>query len=197
MAPGRMVGRQGRGLLGARRLLPRRLGRDDIELATGSFNSLGRPLGRIVDLESNLLGSEAARADQADAVAGTTNDTGSDQRLGVDHALGVELARVDVGLDAINTDFIEVLRVRHIEAALRHAHVERHLAALEAVDGNAGASRLALAAATTGLADARADTTADTDAGLVGTGIVAKFVQTGHLRTFLTRRRRGRGAGSC
>src|SRR5690606_680143 len=57
---------------------------------------------------------------------------------------------------------------------------KRHLAAFEAVDGYAGPGRLALAAATAGLADTRADAAADADAHLVSTGIVAKFVQTGH-----------------
>src|SRR5699024_10704341 len=61
-----------------------------------------------------------------------------------------------------------------------------HLAAFKAVDRNARASGLALAAATAGLADARANATTDADAGLVGAGIVTKFVQTGHLPDLLS-----------
>src|SRR5690606_19889216 len=39
----------------------------------------------------------------------------------------------------------------------------------------------ALAAATTGLALARTDTATNADTELVGTGIVTKFIQTGHM----------------
>src|SRR5690606_15821944 len=61
-----------------------------------------------------------------------------------------------------------------------------HLAAFEAVDRHAGACRLALAAATTGLANAGANTTTNTDANFIGAGIVAKFIQTGHLTDLLS-----------
>ena len=56
------------------------------------------------------------------------------------------------------------LAVRIVEAALGHAHVQRHLAAFEAVDGDAGAGLLALHAATGGLALARARAAADAHA---------------------------------
>src|SRR5690606_16666943 len=131
------------------------------------------------------------------AVLGTTDDAGSHERRGINDTLGIELAAVDIGLDAVDADFVEILRIPGIEAALRHTHVKGHLPAFEAVDGDTGAGLPALAHAATGLADTRADTTADADADLVGAGIVAKFVQTGHVRNFLTRRRRGRDAGSC
>src|SRR5262249_3005819 len=52
--------------------------------------------------------------------------------------------------------------------------------ALEAVDGDAGAGGLALAAAAGGLALARADAASDADAGLAGAGIIGELVQS-HL----------------
>jgi hypothetical protein len=55
--------------------------------------------------------------------------------------------------------------------------VERHLPAFEAEDGNARTARLALLAAAGGLAEARTDAAADTDAGLTGTFIVAEIVE--------------------
>src|SRR5690606_1771309 len=104
-----------------------------------------------------------------------------DQRRRIDNALHIQLAAVDVALDAVEADGIPLLGAVRVEAALGHAHVDRHLAALEAVDGNAGARGLALAAAAARLALARADTTPNADAGLVGARIVAKFVQTRHF----------------
>src|SRR5690606_22483400 len=121
----------------------------------------------VVDLEGHLLGRKVGGAlDQADAVERTPDDTGLDQRLGVDNALVVELAAVDVVLDAVQANGVVVLDVGHVEAALGHAHVERHLPALEAVDGDARACRLTLAAAAAGLALAGADTPADAQTGL-------------------------------
>ena len=63
------------------------------------------------------------------------------------------------------------------EAALGQAAVERHLAALEAVDGDAGARLLALDAAAGGLALARADAAADALARLAGARVVGDFVE--------------------
>jgi hypothetical protein len=53
--------------------------------------------------------------------------------------------------------------------------VERHLAALEALDGDTRAGLLALLASAGSLALAGADATADTHAALAGTRIVAKI----------------------
>src|SRR5439155_24250510 len=51
-----------------------------------------------------------------------------------------------------------------LEATLGQPPVQRHLAALEALDAHARARSLALAAASAGLADARADAAADAKA---------------------------------
>jgi hypothetical protein len=53
-----------------------------------------------------------------------------------------------------------------VEAALRQPPMQRHLATLEAVDGNAAARLLALAAAARGLALAGADAAAEPLLGL-------------------------------
>src|SRR6218665_74029 len=82
-------------------LLPRCLDRDEIDLATGRFDS-GRCTSRcVVDVERHLLGGETGRTDQAHAILGTTDDAGSDQRCSIDHCLGVELASIDIGLEAV------------------------------------------------------------------------------------------------
>src|SRR5690606_4349665 len=84
------------------------------------------------------------------------------------------------------------------EAALRQAPVERHLAALEAVDGDARARALALHAAAAGLAGARADAAADALARLGRAFVVTQFVEF-HLVSprpaLRPRPRRGRDAG--
>src|SRR5258708_1778982 len=67
-----------------------------------------------------------------------------------------------------------------VEAALGHAHVQRHLAALEAGDGDAGARLLALHAASRGLALARTRAAADAHAALRRTGAGGKLIELGH-----------------
>src|SRR5262249_5508690 len=71
------------------------------------------------------------------------------------------------------------------EAALGHAHVQRHLAAFEAGDGDAGARLLALHAATGGLALARARAAADAHAALGRALAGAEVVEFGHRRPSL------------
>ena len=83
-------------------------------------------------------------------------------------ARGLQRAEVQHGI---------ILAEDVVEAALRDTHVQRHLAAFEALDGHARTGLLTLLAACRGLALARADTTADTDTALAGTGIVADVIQ--------------------
>src|SRR5690606_24657739 len=71
----------------------------------------------------------------------------------------------------------EMLREDVVEATLRQAAIERHLAALEAVDGDAGAGLLALDAAAAGLAGARADATAETLLGMGRAFVVTQIVE--------------------
>src|SRR3569832_631132 len=73
-----------------------------IDLAAQRFNSCDDASRGMGDVEVHLLAGEIDRAlDQTDAVERTADDTGLDQRGGVDDALKVELAAVDVGLDAV------------------------------------------------------------------------------------------------
>src|SRR3569623_2477223 len=152
-----------------------------IDLAARRFNSRQSTLGGVRHFEGHLLGRKAFAADQADAVALAAHRTRLHEGGAVDDVLGVELAAVDIGLDAVEANRHPLLGVVGVETALWHTHVERHLAALEAADRDARARRLALAATTAGLALARADATANPHAGLVGSRIVAEFVQTRHL----------------
>src|SRR5690606_13735281 len=108
---------------------------------------------------------------------GTTEHAGLDQRLFRHRLLGVELLGVDRRLNTTQRDFVEVLREDVLEATLGQATVERHLAALEAVDGDARARALALDAAAAGLAGAGADAAADALARLGGAVGVTQFVE--------------------
>src|SRR5262249_30239877 len=70
---------------------------------------------------------------------------------------------------------------RIAEAAFGQAAMQRHLAALEALDADARARGLALAAAATGLASARADAATDAAALLAGARPIGEFVQLHRL----------------
>src|SRR3546814_17993566 len=93
---------------------------------------------------------EFALGEEADAVLAAAGHTSGLERGVIDGRLGVELLRVDQLLDHAQIDDREVLAEDVVEAALRDAHVERHLAALEAVDRDAAARLLALLAAAGG-----------------------------------------------
>src|SRR3546814_1632518 len=90
------------------------------------------------------------------------------QRVVINGLLRIELLRIDQLLDHAQIDDREVLAEDIVETALRDAHVERHLAALEAVDRDARAALLALLAAAGGLDLARADAASDAHPALAG-----------------------------
>src|SRR5262249_54878577 len=94
-----------------------------------------------------------------------------------DVGLGVEPAGVDRGLQAAQIDDLELAPEQVLEAALGQAAVQRHLAALEALDGDAGARLLALDAAARGLAQAGADAAAQALLAAPRARIVADLVQ--------------------
>src|SRR5207237_1870341 len=73
-----------------------------------------------------------------------------------------------------------ILAVDVVEAALGHAHVQRHLAAFEAGDGDAGARLLPLHPAAGGLALAGARAAADAHAALGGAFAGREFVELAH-----------------
>src|SRR5690606_29814432 len=100
-----------------------------------------------------------------------------DERVLVDGRLGVELARVDGGLQPGEVDLDVAGAGRLVEAALGETLVERHLAALEAVDRDARPRLLAFDAAAAGLALARADPAADAHSLLERARVVAQFVE--------------------
>jgi hypothetical protein len=116
----------------------------------------------------------------------------------VDRCLGVELAGVDRLLDRAEIHLGIILGEDVVEAALRDPHVERHLAALEAEDGHAGAALLALLAAAGGLAEPGADAAADADARLAGALIVARSLSfmSLHSLSLLSRSSPQRKAGA-
>src|SRR5215472_14259123 len=141
----------------------RRLRRNHLDAAAGLLDRGDRGLGGAGDLDRELR-LDLALGQQADAVALAPDHAGSHQRRAIHRGARLELARLDRLLQAADIDLDKVQPVDIVEAALGHAHVERHLAALEAVDGHARARRLALAAAPGGLALARADTAPDAHA---------------------------------
>src|SRR4051794_16421518 len=170
------------------------------------LGGLGSRLGRQFDRAAGLLdrglrrrrgagdlhidfGGELALAEQAHAVACVLEHAGSLHRRRIDRLGSVELLVVDRLLQRAEVHHLVFLLVRRTEAALGDTAVERHLAALEALDGDAGAGFLALDAATGGLALARADAAAHAHAGLAGAGVVGDFVQSHFADSSSTRTR--------
>src|SRR6185295_16575290 len=124
-----------------------------------------------------------ALAEEAHAVLAAAGEAGRLQRRMVDHALRIERLGIDQLLDRAQVHLGIILGEDVVEAALRDPHVERHLAALETEDGDAGAALLALLAAAGGLADPGADAAADADPALAGAFIVAEIVEFHHLHS--------------
>ena len=164
-----------------------RLAGEELHGAACAFDRGDRRLRRRRDLEGEL-GLQFALAENLDAVARLRDDARRKQRVERHRRLGVELAGVDRLLNAAEIDLIVVDRERIVEAALGQAAMQRHLAALEALDRDAGARLLTLDAAAAGLALAGADAAADAHAVLACARIVGKFVEF-HGRVLTSRRR--------
>src|SRR6185503_17377477 len=130
---------------------------------------------RDLDLD---LGREFTLAEQADAVECLLEQAGRLHGGGVDRLGDVDSLLVDRLLQRAEVHHLERLLVRRPEAALGDAAIERHLAALEALDGDAGTRLLALDAAAGGLALARADATAHAHAVLAGARVVRNLIQS-------------------
>src|SRR5262249_36401250 len=127
---------------------------------------------------------ELSGPEETHAVPYLPQKPGLAQDLAVDRLCRIEPAAVDGGLQLTQVHDDERAAEDVVEAALGHAHVERHLAALKALDMHAGARRLALATAAAGLALAGADAAADPHAGLARAGIVRELIQL-HGRSVL------------
>src|ERR1700730_1251918 len=148
----------------------------DLDRAAGLLDRRDRGLRRAVHLDIQL-GLEFTAAEQPHARLRTPDDAGFNQRFGVDGILGVEQLGVDRLLQAVEVDLGEFEPEDVGEAALGQPPVDRHLAALEALDAHAGTRGLALAAAARGLALAGADATADAHALLARAGVVGDIAE--------------------
>src|SRR5579884_3216995 len=118
--------------------LGRVLALDQLDRTTGLLHRLARAFRHAGHLERQL-GLELSLPEQADAVLPAMGEAGGLERAMVECALDVELAGVDRLLDRADVHLGIVAREDVVEAALRQPHVERHLAALEAVEADARA----------------------------------------------------------
>ena len=127
--------------------------RDELHLPARLLDRRARARGDPVDLDGHRA-LQLALAEDHDPVAVAAHEARLLQRGRVDHA-GEPL---EIG----HLDLLELAAVDVVEAELREAPLERHLAALEALEVHvAGAGLLALAAAAGGLAEAGRLATAD------------------------------------
>src|SRR5277367_6665008 len=160
-------------------LLPQRL-----EDAAGFLDSGRSALRRRLDFESRPC-RPGSDAEDLDAVAPSGDDPGFHQALDRDRLGHVKLAGVDRALNPAQVDLVIDQSRRRVEAALRLTAMQGHLAAFEALDADARAGRLALAAAAGLLALAGSDAAPDADAGLRRSWVVSHFVEF-HGRRSLT-----------
>src|SRR6476646_3995089 len=135
----------------------------DLDAAAGLLHRGDGRLGGTGDLDHQFR-LQLALSKQAHTVALAADHAGRHHGSAIDGVAGRKPAGLDRLLQPADIDLHIVEAVDVVEAALGHAHVERHLAALEAVDGHARARRLALAATPCGLALARADAAPDAHA---------------------------------
>src|SRR6201989_1446584 len=159
-----------------RRLAFFREGRQDLHRAAGLLDRRDRGLRGAMHLDVEL-GLEFTAAEQPHAGLGAAQHAGLHQRLGIDHAAGIELLGIHGVLETVEIDLGELDAEDVVEAALRQTAMHRHLAAFETLDAHARTRGLALAAAAGLLALAGADATADPHALLARTGIVGDFAE--------------------
>src|SRR5262249_56353383 len=111
------------------------------------------------------LALEFAIAKQLHAAFLAPHQPGFDHCRGIDRGLGVDQTGIDSRLNSAQIDLIEIDRKWRVpKTALRHAAMERHLAAFESLDADAGSRSLTLAASTAGLPHAGTDAAANTPA---------------------------------
>src|ERR1700722_1994424 len=159
-----------------------------LQAAAGFLDRRRCALGRGLDLESRLR-RPFAHAENLDPVAPARDDPGFHEALDRDRLGRAELAGVDRPLNAPQVDLVVFESRGRDEATLGQAAMQRHLATLEALDADAGASRLAFAATAGLLALARTDASPHADARLRRSGIVSYFVEL-HGGVLTGRRRR-------
>src|ERR1700761_3552242 len=150
--------------------------RQDLDRAARLLDRLDRRLRGAVDFDVEL-GPEFTTAEQPHAILGAAQRAGLHQRLGVDGLLGVEQLGVDRLLQTVKVDLGEFEPEDVVEAALRQAPMQRHLAAFKTLDAHAGTRGLALAAAACLLALARSDATADAHTLFARAGIVGDIAE--------------------
>src|SRR6266545_2091629 len=156
-------------------LLP--LGRQDRHRAAGLFDRRHRRFRGAPDRQRHL-GLDLAGTEEPDPGLDAPQDPGLDPSGGINGRAGIELAGVDRSLHPAEVDLVEPDgKCRVFEATLGQAAVERHLAALEALDAHARTRGLALAAAAAGLAHARSDAATDAGAPLAGARPVSELVE--------------------
>src|SRR6185437_2092471 len=129
------------------------------------------------DLESQRR-LQFAFGQQLHAVPRAAQHAGLDQILGLHRRTGLQSALVDRALQYAEVDHgIALAESLAVEAALGKPAMQRRLAAFEAVEGDAGARGLDLAAAGAGLAFARADATTAPLGAIMGAAVILDLVE--------------------
>src|SRR5690606_1808230 len=105
---------------------------------TSLFDRFARTLGDACN-DKRRFDLDLALAKQPNAVLAAAGQACSLQRSVIDHGLGIELACINELLDETQVHLSVILGENVVEATLRDPHVQRHLAAFEALDADARA----------------------------------------------------------
>ena len=132
--------------------------------------------GRASDFERQF-GLQFTLTQHPHAVARALDEAGRPKARIGDGLVRLQLAGIERNLDPAKIDHREIIGEAIVKAALGQAHIERHLTALEAVNGPAGARFRAFDAAPRGLAQPGTRPAADAGAPFTRPGIVPQFVQ--------------------
>src|ERR1700709_2608243 len=135
-------------------------GRQDLHRTAGLLDRRDRGLRGAMGFDGEL-GLELAAAEQPQSVLGAADHATLHQRFDGDGVLGVDQLGVDGFLQPVEVALGEIELEDVGEAALRQTTMQRHLAALEALDAHARTRGLTLAAAARSLALASTDAPAD------------------------------------
>src|SRR5690606_31760222 len=162
-----------------------------LDRSTGLLDLLESGLRRVSDVERHLR-RQFTIAEHAYTVLGAADNACLDECSSIDGLRRIKLLGIDRRLKAGERDFIELVAEDVHETALRQAAVDWHLAAFEAVDGNAGTGLLSLDAASARLAEAGTDTTAHALARLGGAFSIPELVELHSLNPGSLRPRRRR-----
>src|SRR5215471_11526047 len=152
------------------------------DFASRVLDRRDRSLGGSGNLDPDSR-AQLALGQEANAIGKPPEHAACHEGRPIERALGLQLTLIERDLQAAQIDHHEILAKHAVaEAALWQTAVQRRLAALKAVERDAGARGLTFAAARRSLALARADAAPHPLCPIVRSGIVSDVVELHRVR---------------